>query len=91
MAKKNDIKGDIMGIEDNLRENSMNDTLENKTTDVIDSVKQLFGFEQAFRMFLKDNNSAKSWTIEAVKVFCKKRLVQLEASLEEWFSVFNKY
>lgn len=91
MAKKNDIKGDIMESEDNLKENSMNDTLENKIVDVASSVEQLFGFEQAFRMFLKDNIHAKSWTIEAVKVFCKKRLIKLEASLEEWFSVLNKY
>lgn len=87
MAKKNDLKSDIIETEDNNKGNYMGSVVENIPV----SNPVLYEFDQAFRIYLKDNISAKSWTIEAVKVFCKKRLGASVASLENWFSVLNKY
>ena len=81
MVKKNDEKNDII-------EN-------NNEVQVIDEIKSepvvLYAFDQAYRLFLKEFPQAKFWTIEAVKVFCKKRLSTLENSIEEWFNVLKKY
>jgi len=92
MAKKYDSKNDIMSQENN-ESKGVKDMIEEVLEDIVETVKEevVYGFDQAYRLFLKEFPQAKLWTIEAVQVFCKKRIDGLEASLDKWFDVLKSY
>lgn len=91
MAKKYDSKSDIISQENNESE-GVKDMIKDVIED-IETVKEevTYGFDQAYRLFLKEFPQAKLWTIEAVQVFCKKRIEGLETSLDKWFDVLKSY
>ena len=77
MAKKK-IENHNIIIDGNLSESKREET-------------QRYVFDQAFRLYRKENKKADSWSVEAVKTFVKKRLKEIENTLENWFKVFKQY
>lgn len=71
-----------------------NETLDEVKTPEVITPKPLvlkYDLDQAFRLYQKENELAKNWTKEAVVVFCKKRLPDKSAPLNDWFRVFSQY
>lgn len=53
--------------------------------------KGLIDFNQAYRMWKKNNPKADFYDRESVKVFCKKRLPELKADKDAFLKLLNKY
>lgn len=92
MAKKSNQKTDI--LENSMSEDEvfLEDEKMKKEEVKQEEVKEpTIGFEQAFRIYKKQNPLAAKWTIESVAIFAKKKLNKKSATLQEWIETFNKY
>jgi len=94
MAKVKDLKKKKKKNEYGVNNNDVNplSLSDLKVIEVSEPKKvNLMDFEQAHRIYKKNNKISEKWDSDALKVFASKRIKNKLASKDEWFKTFSKY